>query len=1385
MICNWKRTLHLVEVMLLAALLMATGRAQVATTQIVDTIYRADGTPASGSLLVSWPAFTTSSSQAVPAGKTEVPINSDGTVAFGLAPNSGALPAGSFYTAVYHLGDGTVSTEYWTVPQAKQTSIAAIRSSVVPATVAVQSASVSYVDQQISEAVTGYLPLSGGTLTGPLYLSEDPLQSAEAATKNYVDENLGAVGGGLTSKLNISPSTTQTVTQPAGTTLAVTSLQNILYAGPNQTGAGNNGIANSMAQPACSAGGCLVVADPGYSTTEEPQGHPLPACFGGEFGAPDGDYCAYQWPINSRLWDQRGGTDVFAYQDTVNRFGGLGKKYPLNYPSGASPDGATAQQYIYDYDVDYGNSQIVSFEQVQHQFAGGHNANYGAGWGKTNTELGQWKTVNFSLGQHSLVPQLNFCLGLGDCMGSPLTLIYATGMNSPSDEGIHRGDAAIEEDANVFQGSCKTGCTAYSSGSSQTIVTTPTQGLGDIGEGRMALDISQPSGGNLGTVVLGQGTGQIIGQVSSSGNVPLQFVAPAGTFNPSTAIGTTSVAIVAPSGQGFPGNTTLAISVSSGSFTTGVACISDKYAFEMVNLTAASASSITANFRRPHLTGALLTQGGTCGWALTPNADTVTSGTGNVIRVALPLLGSVDSAHTYVNTFIGGSYAGEGTAWTYNTATGSATYNNGTVTVTGNFGFQYPESLNGNFGNVYGQSLTIASTADSSDAAYNGSYPVTVLSSTPTGATFTYPYTGHAPGNTGSPTPVSVTVTECNCTFTMYPRAEVIGVYNSTSKQVDGTLTLEPNAIPFATGDTIEVAHWHQPAVNDNHDFITTHTPQSQVWGRGFSYGGNVSGNLLGFSVQSTASMSQYQGYGGWAAPPTTNLYLGGWWNDTETIVNAPKTAVLSIGCKPSTTNQSTGNSNNDGCTKWDAAYSVLQLNAFNGSSSVVGGASLNFDPNANNFSFVNSNASGYCTETVGAAVGTVGGTTVGGIGLTNSSNCALLAHGIALNGAATELTGQSGTGSSIVTNTGPTITGATLSGATLTGTTTVPASQTLTVAGNLNITGSCSGCTVSVPGTSGEFLMSNGSSGFGTPADSTGTGNVMLANSPTTTGVLTAANINATGTLNQAGAANLNTTGSALTTIGNASSTLNVNAGTVNIGAANGGNVTIGSGSLGNTSIGGYTTFTGPSVTFNGGENITGPFIMNASATATAAAPLQNSSQFQIKGSVWTGSAACTPFLAPQLVFNTTTSWSYSFTNANFNRTVCPGLTPSITADFSTFLDGFKATHYLSGGPAPGITAGTGAGSAGTVSLSNATDVKGVITVTAGTSPAAGAVVATVTFGSAYLQTPVCSVTPASASAMNTVYSPAASSSSFTVNTGAASLSAGSTYIYSYQCLD
>jgi hypothetical protein len=159
----------------------------VSTTTVQGMVYLADGTPGSGTITLTWPAFTTANGMAVAAGMLNVPVGADGLVNVNLVPNQGASPAGLFYTAVFHLSDGIVSTEYWTVPSAAQATIGQVRAQVMPATQAVQVASKAYVDAAIQSSGQGGLPASGGSMTGPLYLNGDPVQALQAADKRYVD----------------------------------------------------------------------------------------------------------------------------------------------------------------------------------------------------------------------------------------------------------------------------------------------------------------------------------------------------------------------------------------------------------------------------------------------------------------------------------------------------------------------------------------------------------------------------------------------------------------------------------------------------------------------------------------------------------------------------------------------------------------------------------------------------------------------------------------------------------------------------------------------------------------------------------------------------------------------------------------------------------------------------------------------------------------------------------------------------------------------------------------------------------------------------------------------------------------------------------------------
>ena len=249
----WRRFFCCVVVVLLTA---AAGYpvppAAPAKTTVSDVLYRADGTPAAGTLVISWPAFTTADQAPVAAGSLSVPIGPGGVVSLALVPNEGAEPAGTYYKVVLKLAGGETSTEYWTVPATSPASISAIRATVMPAGVAIQAASRAYVDTAVAgkasdaavlhnsgdESVAGvkqfsasplvptptadqgaankayvdgatavignlFVAKAGDSMAGPLTLSGDPAAPGQAANRHYVDTQIAVVSGGLAGKADV------------------------------------------------------------------------------------------------------------------------------------------------------------------------------------------------------------------------------------------------------------------------------------------------------------------------------------------------------------------------------------------------------------------------------------------------------------------------------------------------------------------------------------------------------------------------------------------------------------------------------------------------------------------------------------------------------------------------------------------------------------------------------------------------------------------------------------------------------------------------------------------------------------------------------------------------------------------------------------------------------------------------------------------------------------------------------------------------------------------------------------------------------------------------------------------------------------------------------
>ena len=194
MMMHWKlRGRTLVGMVLLVVTVSAMAQSSIATTTVTDTIYRADGTTAAGTVLVTWPAFSSATEQTVSSGSTSATIVAGRVLTVQLAPNAGAMPIGSYYTVVYHLDDGTVSREFWVVPSSSTpVHLSAVKSKVRPISVAMQTVSKSYVDTAIATAISGhpldsstpYVLKSGDTMTGALTIGTVNAGTVNATTLN-------------------------------------------------------------------------------------------------------------------------------------------------------------------------------------------------------------------------------------------------------------------------------------------------------------------------------------------------------------------------------------------------------------------------------------------------------------------------------------------------------------------------------------------------------------------------------------------------------------------------------------------------------------------------------------------------------------------------------------------------------------------------------------------------------------------------------------------------------------------------------------------------------------------------------------------------------------------------------------------------------------------------------------------------------------------------------------------------------------------------------------------------------------------------------------------------------------------------------------------------
>ena len=86
-----------------------------ALTTVKDTVYKSDGTPASGTVLINWQGFVSADSRPVFGGNKTLPLT-NGALAVALVPNAGGTPSGTSYRVRYYQSGGVYSEETWVVP---------------------------------------------------------------------------------------------------------------------------------------------------------------------------------------------------------------------------------------------------------------------------------------------------------------------------------------------------------------------------------------------------------------------------------------------------------------------------------------------------------------------------------------------------------------------------------------------------------------------------------------------------------------------------------------------------------------------------------------------------------------------------------------------------------------------------------------------------------------------------------------------------------------------------------------------------------------------------------------------------------------------------------------------------------------------------------------------------------------------------------------------------------------------------------------------------------------------------------------------------------------------------------------------------------------------
>jgi hypothetical protein len=620
----------------------------------------------------------------------------------------------------------------------------------------------------------------------------------------------------------------------------------VRYAKGWQTGGGNNGIANA----ASGATNQTVIADPSYATTE----HGFDTTY---FPASPLHYA------DERL----GGTINYWHNPLGNVSGGFSGQFNWRqYTLGIEFAGRT-DLCLYDvFPQPYTGSVGCNIMGLQANFPGYSLGNLSGvtgtnGWTVTNERVTQNVIRSAGISEADAVWQNKY--GVGDNYGRYTYVYGRNGSVSGSDEATG-GQATSAYEEQHFVATCTTGCTSGS-----TSIKT-NGGAGLQGQGQYVIDTTASAG-----VVTGHVVGTANGILGSTSNaltldVPVTPSTAWGTINNTDLSGVNAV-LTAPYGTSKTFNVTIAGGTQFN--TTEVMCFSSVFHEQVIPTAVGTPSggvqSVTAIIRKPHV-GGYVAQGGdgckagedTGVTGLVPNYGPylfevfAVTGTNTIqafrfqlsqnaaLSYSFPTVSmsnATASSGTTVTAVVTTSTLGGGSPWTYNTI---------------------PFVLSG-----------------SSDSALNATC-TNVQWQTKT--QFTCTIAGLSGTHT---TTTAMTATLVPPPIKIQRMAETLDVQNESLSppQVDGTLVLEPNAIAFATNDSVTQTNhisgrWMGAKANVRmqNPYAYLNGGNFTIEGKGATGGGQGATTADILSLTNAELPSSYIGYGGSLGIPPNAINISG-----------------------------------------------------------------------------------------------------------------------------------------------------------------------------------------------------------------------------------------------------------------------------------------------------------------------------------------------------------------------------------------------------------------------------------------------------------------------------------------------------------------------------